>query len=115
MKTMMKISKQMWTRKRVHIVVMDGIQTRIHGGEINVRQKKQSVCYARRLDISKSCAKPKKAGSIKAIGVQTSTSTSKLTIDVKGPGMLVPIEVEADTGANICVAKADILQKLTWI
>ena len=54
--------------------------------------------------------KAKKVGSIKAEGVQISTSTSKLTVNVKGAGVLVPIEVEADTGANISVAKADILR-----
>ena len=54
----------------------------------------------------------KKVACIKAEAVHCAKSTNSVEVIVVGSDAEVPIQMEADTGANITIAKAEILQEL---
>ena len=59
--------------------------------------------------------KAKKVSCIKVEKVHSTTSTNMITVKALGPETSIPVEVEADTGANITVVKAEVLQELDWV
>ena len=59
--------------------------------------------------------RPKTVACIKVESINSAKSTNVVELNVLGPDTSVQIEVEADTGANITMAKAKILQELKWV
>ena len=57
----------------------------------------------------------KKVASIKIEAINSATTTNAVELNALGPDTEVSIEVEADTGANITVAKEELLQELDWV
>lgn len=59
--------------------------------------------------------KAKKVGSINIEEVNSTKSTNVVEVTAVGPDASIPIEIEADRGANITVVKADTLQNMEWV
>ena len=57
----------------------------------------------------------KKINCIKIGSVNTTKSTNVVEIMATSPGKSVPIKLEADTGANITVMRAESLQEMDWV
>ena len=59
--------------------------------------------------------KAKKVSCVKMGSVNCARSTNIVEISAIGPEKCHPIKVEADTGANITVFKAESLQEMAWV
>ena len=57
----------------------------------------------------------KKVSCVKMGSVNCARSTNIVEISAIGPEKCHPIKVEADTGANITVFKAESLQEMAWV
>ena len=57
----------------------------------------------------------KKVSCIKIEDFHSTKFTNMVKVKSIGPVTSIPVEVEANTGANIAVMKADVLQELYWV
>lgn len=57
----------------------------------------------------------KRVSCIKIEDVHSTKSANMVMVRALGPISSIPLELEADTGANITVMKADVLQEMDWV
>ena len=56
-----------------------------------------------------------KVNCIKIGSLNRARSTNVIEMKAKGPKKIIPIQLEADTGANITVMRADMLEVMDWV